>query len=162
MGSRAVLYCAFAFVLSLTACKSAPASAQSALTQPEAEKLAAQATINNCNADRTQLTETVKLGTPDPNGHIREKYGSVMVYPVQVTWAGSCVGKVMGRTDFYSSITARYTASYYKNDFGEWSHTPFVGKCSWSRVAYQMDGDSRTSIPNPAVDSCSLMDLSNQ
>lgn len=162
MGPRAVLCCAFAIVLSLTACKSSPVDAQSTLTEAEAQQLAAQATVNGCNADRNQLAEAVKLGTPDPNGHIREKYGPVMVYPVMVTWTGSCVGKVMGRTDFYSSITARYTASYYKNDFGEWSHTPFVGKCSWSRVAYQMDGDSRSSIPNPAVDSCSLMDLSNQ
>lgn len=152
LGSRAAVCCAFAVVLSFIACKSAPASAQSALSQSEAEKLAAQITINGCNAERSQLTETVKLGTPDPNGHIREKYGPVMVYPILVTWSGSCVGKVMGRTDFYSSINAQYTASFYRNDFGEWAHTPYVGKCSWSRVAYQMDGASKSSIPNPPAD----------
>jgi hypothetical protein len=136
--------------------------AATALTQAEAEKLAAQITVNQCNADRSQLQEAVKLGTPDPNGHIREKYGSVMVYPVQVTWTGSCSSKVIGRTDYYSGIKAQYTASYYRNDFGDWAHTPYVGKCSWQRTAYQMDGQPRSEIPNPPVDSCSLMDLSNQ
>lgn len=159
MGSRAAVCCAFALLLSLTTTQSV--RAQSALSQADAQKLAAQATINGCTG-RSQLNQSVRLGTPDPNGHIREKYGSVMVYPVQITWNGSCVGKVMGRTDFYSNINGIYTASFYRNDFGEWSHTPFVGKCSWSRVAYQMDGSSKTPIPNAAIDSCSLMDLSNQ
>jgi len=153
---------ALAIAFSLFAYKTTAVNAADALSQQEAEKLAAQITINQCNGDRSQLAQSVKLGTPDPNGKIREKHGPVMVYPIQVTWAGSCVGKVMGRTDYYSNINAKYTASYYKNDFGDWAHTPYVGKCSWSRVAYQMDGQAKTAIPNPAVDSCSLMDLSNQ
>ena len=151
---------ALAIALSLAVYNSETVNAASALTQADAEKLASQITVNGCNSDRKDLTQSVKLGTPDPNGHIREKYGPVMVYPIQVTWTGSCVGKVMGRTDYYANIDGKYTASYYRNDFGEWAHTPYVGKCSWSRVAYQMDGQAKTSIPNPAVDSCSLMDLS--
>lgn len=151
-----------AITFSLSACKTTRVDAASALTQAEAEKLAAQITISGCNGDRSQLTSTVKLGTPDPNGRIREKVGAVMVYPIQVRWTGSCVGKVIGRTDYYAGINAKYTASYYKNDFGDWAHTPYVGKCSWSRAAYKMDGQAKSSIPNPPVDSCSLMDLSNQ
>lgn len=152
----------FAIAFSLSACKTNKVDAASALTQADAEKLAAQITINQCNENRGGLSQVVKLGTPDPNGKIREKHGPVMVYPVQVTWSGSCTSKVMGRTDYYGNINAKYTASYYKNDFGEWSHTPYVGKCSWSRVAYKMDGQAKTAIPNAPVDSCSLMDLSNQ
>ena len=162
LGPVAAVCGALTVAFSLSACKSTQVNAASALTQAEAEKLAAQITINQCNADRSQLQQTVKLGTPDPNGHIREKHGSVMVYPVQVTWTGACTSKVIGRTDYYSGIDAKYTASYYKNDFGDWAHTPYVGKCSWQRVAYQMDGQSKTPIPNASTDSCALMDLGAQ
>lgn len=162
LGPAAAACGALAVVFSINACKSEKVHAASALSQSEAEKLAAQITVNGCNGDRGGLTESVKLGTPNPNGHIREKYGPVQVYPVQVTWTGNCVAKVMGRTDYYANINGKYTASYYRNDFGEWAHTSYVGQCAWSRVAYQMDGQAKTPIPNPPTDSCSLMDLSNQ
>ncbi len=162
LGPVAALCGALTVVFSLSACKSTQVKAASALSQAEAEKLAAQITINQCNADRSQLQQTVKLGTSDPNGHIREKYGPVMVYPVQLTWTGGCTSKVIGRTDYYSSIDAKYTARYYQNDFGEWAHTPYLGKCSSQRVAYQMDGQPKTPVPNPPTDSCALMDLRNQ
>ena len=147
--------------VALAACRTKPANAATALSQSEAQKLASTITINQCT-DRAALKQDVKLGTPDPHGHIREKYGPVMVYPVQVTWSGSCVGKPMGRTDFYDNIQARYTTNYYRDDFGNWAHTPFNGKCSWVRTAYQMEGQAKTNIPNAAPEGCSLMDLGNQ
>jgi hypothetical protein len=162
LGPAAIFCGVLTVLLSLPGCNTHPVSAASPLSQSQAEKLAAQITINSCNADRTNLKQSVKLGTPDPNGHIREKYGPVLVYPIQVTWTGSCVGKVMGRTDYYENINAKYTASYYQDDFGEWKHTPYVGKCDWSRTAYQMEGEAKASIPNPPVDGCALMDLSAQ
>lgn len=155
--------CGIVLSVCLTACNSNPVKAAApALTQAEAEKILDNVTVASCTGDRSQLSRTVKLGTPDPNGHIREKYGPVMTYPVQVTWTGSCVGKVMGRTDYYANINAKYTAGYYRNDFGEWAGTPLVGRCTDQRVAYQMDGQAKVEIPNPPMDGCSLMDLRNQ
>ena len=150
-----------AVILSLAACKSDKVSAADALSQAEAEKMAAQITIDHCS-DASGIKQTVKLGTPDPNGHIREKHGAVKVYPIQVTWTGDCSDKQMGRTDYYANINAKYTASFYRNDFGDWAHTPYVGQCSRSKVAYQVDGQGKTEIPNPPVDSCALKDLSSQ
>lgn len=163
LGPFAAFCGVLAVALTFSACKTNKVNAAaSGLSQAEAEKLASQITINDCTGNHSQLSQTVKLGKADPNGHIREKHGSVMVYPIQVTWAGSCTGKPMGRTDYYANIQARYTASFYKNDFGDWSHTPYVGTCSWQRVAYQMDGQAKTDIPNPSTDSCALKDLSTQ
>lgn len=163
LGPVAAACGALVISISLSGCTSKPVNAApAALTQAEAEKLLDNVTLAGCNADRSQLRRTVRLGTPDPNTHIREKYGPVMTYPVMVTWTGSCVGKVMGRTDFYDSINAKYTAGYWRNDFGEWSSTPLVGTCRAQRVAYQVDGNPKFTIPNPPMDGCSLMDLRNQ
>ena len=161
LGPAAVFCGVLAVSFSLSAWKTHKVDAATALTQAEAEKLVANTSINGCT-DRSKLTSQVRLGTPDPNGHIREKYGPVMVYPVQVTWTGSCVGKVIGRTDFFANINAKYTTNFWRNDFGEWSNTPYTGLCKWQRVAYQMNGQAKTPIPNPAVEGCALMDLRNQ
>ena len=162
LGPVAAVCGALTVAFSLSACKSIQVSAESALSQAEAEKLVSVTTINGCNGDRSQLQRAVKLGTPDPNGHIREKYGPVMVYPVQVTWTGSCVGGDSNRTDFFENINAKYTTSFWRNDFGEWSNTPYNGLCKWQRVAYQIKGQPKTPIPNPSTDGCALMDLRNQ
>ena len=136
-------------------------SAASALSQAEAEKLTSIIYINGCPGAQPQLTRTLRLGTPDPNGHIREKYGPVMVYPVMLTFSGSCTGHPMGRTDYFNGIAAKYTASYCRNEFGEWSHTPFVGSCNWSRTAYQMDGQPKAQVPaGEAAGFCSLAEVS--
>lgn len=162
LGPVAAFSGVIAVALTLSAYRTNTVNAATALSQAEAEKLVSVTTINGCNLDRSHLIRTVRLGTPDPNGHIREKYGPVMVYPVQVTWTGTCVGGDSYRTDFFENINAKYTTSFWRNDFDEWSNTPYNGLCKWQRVAYQVKGQSKTPIPNPAVEGCSLMDLRNQ
>lgn len=161
LGPRAAACGLLAITFSLSACKSHTVNAASALSQAEAEKLVANTTINDCT-DLSQLHSVVKLGAPDPNGHIRERHGPVMVYPVQVTWTGSCIGKGYGRTDYFENINAKYETNFWRNDFDEWANTPYNGLCKRQRVAYQMDGQARTGIPNPAVEACSLQDLRNK
>ena len=138
-------------------------SAASGLSQEEAEKVSSNIYIANCHPPQAGLTRTVALGKPDPSGHIREKYGPVLVYPIQVTWAGSCVGHPMGpdQTDFYENVTARYTSNYFKDDFGNWSHTPFVGSCRWVHKAYQQKGRQVVQIPNAQPEGCMTADTIN-
>lgn len=138
-------------------------SAATALSQAEAESISNNIYIANCHPPQQGLTRTVVLGTPNPNGHIREQYGPVMVYPVQVTWTGSCVGHPMGpqQMDVYDHVQARYTASYYKDQFGNWAHTPFVGSCSWVHVSYQPQGSAPIPVPNAHAEGCSTADTVN-
>ena len=137
--------------------------AASALGQAEAEKVSSNVYIADCHPPQPGLERTVTLGKPDPNGHIREKYGPVMVYPVQVTWTGSCSGHPVGpqQTDYFENVNARYTANYYKDDFGNWSHTPFVGSCKWLHTAYQQQGGPKVPVPNAHEDHCSIADTIN-
>jgi len=86
-----------------------------------------------------------------------------MVYPVQVTWSGTCSGHPAGpqQIDLYDSIQARYTANYYKDQFGNWAHTPFVGTCSWIHRSYQPSGSSSITIPNAHAETCGIADTIN-
>ena len=139
-------------------------SAQAALSQAEAEKQSSNIYMADCHPPQPTLTRTVVLGKPNPNGHIREQYGPVLVYPVQVTWSGSCSGHPANpqQTDFYENLQARYTASYYKDQFGNWAHTPFVGSCSRVHAAYQPAGSPRISIPNAQPEGCRPADTVNE
>ena len=67
-------------------------SAATGLSQEEAEKVSSNIYIANCHPPQAGLTRTVTLGKPDPNGHIREKYG-----PADgLSGAGDVVGKLFG------------------------------------------------------------------
>ena len=138
-------------------------NAETGLSQAEAEQVSSNIYISNCHLPQPDLVRKVVLGKPDPNGHIREKYGSVMTYPVQVTWTGSCSGHPVSpqQTDFYENVNAKYTASYYKDQFGNWSHTPFVGTCSWVHAAYQPQGQPKTPVPNAQAEKCGISDTVN-
>ena len=138
-------------------------SAAEGLSQPEAEKISSNIYIANCHPPQAGLTRVVTLGKPDPNRRIRERYGPVMVYPVQVTWTGNCIGHPMGpqQTDFYENVNARYTANYFKDDFGNWAHTPYVGSCRTVHKAYQQKGGPVVQIPNAQPEGCATQDTIN-
>ncbi|MBV9669955.1 MAG: hypothetical protein JOZ43_03275 [Acidobacteriales bacterium] len=154
--------------LSLTSGCTAQAGAASGekLGQTEAEQISKNIYIAGCHEPQPGITRKVALGAPNANGRIREQYGAKLVFPIQVTWSGSCVSKTTGLTNYYDNIDAKYTAAYYKDQFGNWTHTPYVGTCRWTHTAYQQDGDTKKPVPeneqqNITHKSCGLADTVN-
>lgn len=139
------------------------ANAQAALTQAEAEKVSSNIYIANCHPPQPGLTRTVALGKPNPNGRVREIYGPTLVYPVQVTWTGTCSGHPANdnQTDFFTDVDAKYTANYYRDQFGNWTHTPFVGVCKWIHASYQPNGSPKIPVPGAHLEGCNIADTIN-
>ena len=145
-------------------CNAQPATG--GMSQSEAERVSNNIYIAGCHLPQPGITRTVQLGQPNPNGKIREQYGAKLVYPIQITWSGSCINRTSGLTNYYADVDAEYTANYYKDQFGKWTHTPFVGTCKWTHVAYQQDGDVKKPVPAEEQQSiqhrsCGLADTVN-
>lgn len=152
------------FAMAIVAgCNHQVVAASSGLSQAEAEKISSNIYIAGCHPPQPGLVRTVTLGTPNPHAFVYGSTASVMAYPIQVTWSGSCNGHPVnvGQTDFYDNVKAKYTANYYKDQFGNWTHTSYTGTCSRVHKAYQQNGGPMVPDPNTAPATCGLADSVN-